>query len=80
MKIRWIAEPRGLADPQLEVKRGQIVDVDDDVAASLIDQGLAEPAAAGAKAATPGRKPKSVSAETPVKAAPAAADKSEEGK
>lgn len=42
MKVRWIGEPRALADPQIEVAEGDVIDVDASVAASLIAQGLAE--------------------------------------
>lgn len=41
MKVRWTAEPRALAD-QREVTTGDVIDVPDDVATSLINQGLAE--------------------------------------
>lgn len=44
MKVRWTAEPRALADPQIEVEPGDEIDVDDAAAKSLIAQGLAEPA------------------------------------
>lgn len=44
MKVRWIGEPRALAHPQIEVRKGDIVDVDDAAAASLIEQGHAEAA------------------------------------
>jgi len=44
MKIRWTAEPRGLPDPQIEVNTGEVIDVADDVAASFIEQGLADKA------------------------------------
>ena len=44
MKVRWIGEPRALAHPQIEVKEGDVVDLPDDTAASLIEQGLAEKA------------------------------------
>jgi hypothetical protein len=42
LKVRWIAEPRALAYPQVEVAAGDEVDVDDATASSLIEQGLAE--------------------------------------
>lgn len=42
MKVRWNAEPRALADPQVEVKAGDVIDVSADVAASLVEQGVAE--------------------------------------
>lgn len=50
MKVRWIGEPRALADPQVEVGTGDEIDVDDDVGKSLIEQGLAESAEAKATA------------------------------
>lgn len=43
MKVRWTGEPRALAAPQIEVTPGDELDVDADVAKSLIAQGLAEP-------------------------------------
>ena len=43
MRIRWTGEPRALADPQVDVAKGDEVDVDADAAKSLIAQGLAEP-------------------------------------
>lgn len=49
MKVRWIGEPRALANPQFEVAAGDTVDVDDSVAESLIEQGLAERAAKSKK-------------------------------
>lgn len=44
MKVRWIGEPRALAHPQVEVKPGDVVEVDDAAAGSLIEQGHAEAA------------------------------------
>lgn len=45
MKVRWVGETRELASPQLQVAAGDVVDVDDATARSLIEQGLARPAA-----------------------------------
>lgn len=49
MKVRWTGEPRALADPQVEVARGDEVEVDADAAKSLIAQGLAEAVKASKK-------------------------------
>lgn len=49
MKVRWTGEPRALANPQVDVAAGDTVDLDDDVAESLIEQGLAERVAAKPK-------------------------------
>lgn len=42
VKVRWTGEPRELADPQIEVKRGDEFDVPAAVANSFAEQGLAE--------------------------------------
>jgi hypothetical protein len=41
-QIRWTGAPRALAHPQQEVEKGEVVEVDDDAAASLVEQGHAE--------------------------------------
>lgn len=43
MKVRWTGERRALTNPQVDVAAGDVVDVADGAAASLIEQGLAEP-------------------------------------
>lgn len=58
MKIRWTGEPRALADPQIEVSKGDVVDVDEKAARSLIKQELAEPVTPS----KPKRKPKTTEA------------------
>jgi hypothetical protein len=42
VKVRWTGEPRALADPQVEVKKGDEFDVPAADAKSFADQGLAE--------------------------------------
>lgn len=42
MKVRWTGEPRALADPQIEVNKGDVIDVPAADAKSFAEQGLAE--------------------------------------
>lgn len=44
MKVCWVGEPRELASPQIAVEKGDVVEVDDAVAVSLIEQGHAKAA------------------------------------
>lgn len=49
MKVRWTGEPRALADPQVDVDKGDELDLDDKAAKSLVAQGLAEPVKTSSK-------------------------------
>ncbi len=42
MKIRWIGEPRSLTDPQVDIVKGDEIEVDTTAGKSLVAQGLAE--------------------------------------
>jgi hypothetical protein len=42
VKVRWTGEPRALADPQIEVTKGDVIDVPAATAKSLVEQELAE--------------------------------------
>jgi hypothetical protein len=49
MQVRWTGEPRALANPQIEVAPGDVIDLPDITAESLVEQGLAERAAKSKK-------------------------------
>lgn len=42
VQVRWVGESRELADPQVAVKKGDVIDVPAAVATSFEEQGLAE--------------------------------------